>query len=164
MVVRGGVTWPTFDFCDPLHISETATAKKSSACSVCGAFNAAFWPFVLCDLPSFSFQCIRIVCKSFQHRCHHSSVSYFSPQNAPKLFGVSALSGSAGELTVLSRTGGAVVNWLSSWVAARKVVSSTLSPCAPVAQLWGVTVWTANNCDSCHVVVLGRLLNHHGSA
>jgi len=37
-------------------------------------------------------------------------------------------------------------------------MSSALGPCALVAQ-WGVTIWTANNCDIRYVAVLGRLLS-----
>jgi len=40
--VRGGITWPTFFFCDPLHISRTATARvlrvlcvRCIRCSLC---------------------------------------------------------------------------------------------------------------------------------
>jgi len=44
------VTWPTFNFCDPLHTLGTAVITESNVCSVCGAFNAAFtellWPLV----------------------------------------------------------------------------------------------------------------------
>jgi len=47
------VTWPTFNFCDPLHIFVTAIVIESNACNVCGAFDAAFakllWPLVLAD-------------------------------------------------------------------------------------------------------------------
>jgi len=35
------------------------------------------------------------------------------------------------------------------------------SPCASVAQ-WGVTLWTANNCDFHHVAVLSRRFTHRG--
>jgi len=31
-----------FLFCGPLHISGTSTARESCACSMCGAFDAAF--------------------------------------------------------------------------------------------------------------------------
>jgi len=55
-----------------------------------------------------------------------------------------------------------MVQCLASRLAARVVVSSTL-PCAPVAQ-WGVTAWSANNCDSYHLVVWGRLFTHRGGA
>jgi len=53
-------------------------------------------------------------------------------------------------------TGDSVAEWLASWLAAREIVSSTL-PSVPVAQ-WGTMAWAAYNCDSCHVVVFGRLL------
>jgi len=42
MRVRVWVTWPTFNFCDPLHILGAGIVLESSACSVCGAFDAAF--------------------------------------------------------------------------------------------------------------------------
>jgi len=44
----------------------------------------------------------------------------------------------------------------------QEVVSLMLSPCAAVAQ-WGMMVWTANNCDTRYVAVLGRLFTHCGA-
>jgi len=58
----------------------------------------------------------------------------------------------------LSTLGDSVSQWLALRLAAREVVSSTL-PYAPVAQ-WVVTAWAANNCDRCHVALLGRLFTH----
>jgi len=57
------VTWPTFNFCDPLHISGVAKARQSCTCSVCGAFDAAFtkllWPHF-----SFFYVCVYIFLSS----------------------------------------------------------------------------------------------------
>jgi len=40
--IRAWVTWPTFNFFDPLQILRTAIVIESNAYSVCGAFDAAF--------------------------------------------------------------------------------------------------------------------------
>jgi len=42
--MRVWVTWLTFNLglCDPLHILGTSIVIESNACSVCGAFDAAF--------------------------------------------------------------------------------------------------------------------------
>jgi len=55
-----------------------------------------------------------------------------------------------------------VAQWLASLLAAREVVSLML-PCALVVQRC-VMAWAANNCDSCHVAVLGRLFTHRCGA
>jgi len=70
-----------------------------------------------------------------------------------------AVAAAATHLTTLSDS---VAQWLASWCVAQDFVSLTL-PCAPVAH-WGVTAGAANNCDSCHVSVLGRLFSNHGGA
>jgi len=51
-----------------------------------------------------------------------------------------------------------VAEWSDSPIIAQEVGSLTLSHSVSVAQ-WSVEVLTANNGDSCHVMVLGRLFS-----
>jgi len=65
-------------------------------------------------------------------------------------------------LSLGDSVGGAVVS------VAQEVKGPTLITLAAALQLpseaWRFGVWTASNCDSCHVAVLGRLFTHRGGA
>jgi len=56
-----------------------------------------------------------------------------------------------------------VVCWLDSEAGVTACSLSGHEFDAPVAQ-WGMSAWAANNCDSRHVAVLGRLFTHRGGA
>jgi len=71
MAVRGGVTWPTFDFFDTLYISGMATASvlrvqcmQRIRCSLC--------QIALASCYSLSFDCVDVICIDLAHSSQFS--------------------------------------------------------------------------------------------
>jgi len=66
-------------FCDPLHILGTAIVIECKACSVCGAFDAAFakllWPLVveLATVIMITIAMIRIHCQVYNVLTNNSN-------------------------------------------------------------------------------------------